>query len=178
MPRNRQDVDRDLKVAEIREAAVAILRAGGYPALTHGAVAKELGLARTAINWYFPTKDELFAAALADVYAEDLAARPPSPGDDIMTRLLWALDRLTELQPLTHALHERARHSAAVADLESVFQESLCTRLRAMLAPRVDPARLDLVTSTIVVFVEGLLTQPRTVEERRELLAFLVTELI
>lgn len=176
MPRNRQDVDRGFKIAEIREVAVAVLRSGGYPALSHGTVARDLGLARTAVSWYFPTKDDLFAAALADIYDQDLAA--PPPGQDIMDRLLWALERLTALQPLTHALHERARHSAAAASLESALQESLCARLRALLASRVDPTRLDLVTSTIIVFVEGLLTQPRTDEERRDLLAFLVTELI
>ncbi|MGI5320928.1 TetR/AcrR family transcriptional regulator [Actinomadura nitritigenes] len=176
MPRNRQDVDREVKIAEIREAAVAILRSGGHPALTHSAVAKDLGLARTAVYWYFPTKDELFTAALAEIYARDLAA--PPEGDDVMTRLLWALDRLTALQPLTHALHERARQSEAAARLESALQESLCTRLRTLLGPRVDPGRLDLVTSTIIVFVEGLLIQPRTDEESRELLGFLVAELL
>ncbi|WP_146059085.1 TetR/AcrR family transcriptional regulator [Actinomadura rubteroloni] len=176
MPRNRQDVDRDAKIAEIREAAVGLLRAGGYPALSHSAVAKELGLARTAVAWYFASKDDLFAAALADIYAADLGT-PPADGD-VMVRLRWAVERLTALQPLTHALHERARHSPAAAELEAALQNSLCTRLRALLAPHVAADRLDRVTTTVVVFVEGLLVQPRTTPDRLGLLEFLVTELI
>ncbi|WP_344823854.1 helix-turn-helix domain-containing protein [Actinocorallia longicatena] len=175
MPRNRQDVDREAKVAEIREAAVRILRDGGHPALSHSAVAKELGLARTAVYWYFPAKDDLFVAALAEVYAADLGT--PPAGDDVMARLRWAVERLTALQPLTHALHERARHSEAAARLEAALQESMCSRLRALLSPRVPAERLDRVTTTIIVFVEGLLTQPRTTSDRLDLLEFLVTEL-
>jgi AcrR family transcriptional regulator len=175
MPRNRQDVDREAKVTEIREAALRILRDGGPAALSHSAVAKDLGLARTAIYWYFPTKDDLFVAALSDAYAQDLGTPPQD--DDVMTRLRWAIERLTALQPLTHALHERAHHSPAAAELEAALQQGLSSRLRTLLAPRVEPDRLDLVATTIVVFVEGLLTQSRTTEERLRLLEFLVTEL-
>lgn len=175
MPRNRQDVDRDVKIAEIRRTAVGILRDGGPAALSHSAVAKRLGLARTAIYWYFPAKDDLFVAALADVYAEDLGAPPED--DRLMARLRWAVERLTALQPLTHAMHERAKHSQAAADLEAGFQEAMTSRLRTLLAPHVEPGRLDLVTAAIVVFVEGLLVQPRSAQEREDLLHFLVTEL-
>ncbi|WP_433249305.1 TetR/AcrR family transcriptional regulator [Actinomadura nitritigenes] len=175
MPRNRQDVDRDVKVAEIRRTAVSILRDGGPTALSHSAVAKRLGLARTAIYWYFPTKDDLFVAALADVYAHDLGTPPDD--DRVMPRLRWALERLTALQPLTHALHERAKHSQAAADLEAGFLEAMTSRLRTLLALRVEPDQLDLVTATIVVFIEGLLVQPRSAQERQELLQFLVAEL-
>ncbi|GAA2166358.1 TetR/AcrR family transcriptional regulator [Actinomadura napierensis] len=176
MPRNRQDVDRDAKVAEIRRTAVSILRDGGPSALSHSAVAKRLGLARTAIYWYFPTKDDLFVAALADVYAQDLSTPPED--DHVMTRLRWAVESLTALQPLTHAMHERAKHSPAAADLEAGFQEAMTSRLRALLAPHVEPDRLDLVTATIVVFVEGLLVQARSAQERQDLLRFLVAELV
>ncbi|MFB4299147.1 TetR/AcrR family transcriptional regulator [Actinomadura sp. NTSP31] len=175
MPRNRQDVEREIKVAEIRRAAVDLLRDGGYPALSHSAVAKALGLARAAIYWYFPTKDDLFAAAMADVYAQDLGTPPDDP--DVMARLRWAVERLTVLQPLTHALHERARQSEVAAELEAALQETLCSRLRDLLAPHVPPDRLDQVATAIIVFVEGLLTQPRSTDERLGLLEFLVTEL-
>ncbi|MBO2452162.1 TetR/AcrR family transcriptional regulator [Actinomadura barringtoniae] len=175
MPRNRQDVDREAKVTEIREAALRILREGGPAALSHSAVAKDLGLARTAIYWYFPTKDDLFVAALTDAYAEDLGDPPET--DDIMPRLAWALERLTALQPLTHALHERARHSPAAAELETALLQGLTTRLHALLASKVPPEKLAPITTTIVVFFEGLLVQPRPPEERLRLLEFLISEL-
>jgi AcrR family transcriptional regulator len=176
VPRNRQDVERDTKVADIRRVAVETLRSGGWPALSHTAVAKQLGLARTAIYWYFPTKDDLFVAAAADIYAQDLGSPPDS--DDVGTRLRWAVERLTDLQPLTHALHERARHSEVAAGLEAALLGGLCDRLRTLLQPHVPEDRLDRVATAVVVFVEGLLVQPRTTEERLELLDFLVGELL
>ena len=176
MPRNRQDVDREAKVAEIKAAAVDILRTGGWAALSHGAVAKELGLARTAVHWYFRTKDDLFVAAAADIYAEDLGSPPDS--DDVATRLRWAVERLTALQPLTHTLHERARQSEVAAGLEAALLDGLCGRLQALLRPHVPDERLDRVVTAMVVFVEGLLVQPRTAEERFELLDFVVAELL
>jgi AcrR family transcriptional regulator len=176
VPRNRQEVDRESKVAEIREAAVDILRAGGWDALSPSAVARKLGLARTAIYWYFPTKDDLFVAAAAEIYALELGSPPDA--DDITVRLRWALDRLAALQPLTHTLHERARQSEAAARLEATILDGLCDRLRALLRPHVAEDRLDQVATTVVVFVEGLLAQPRSTEERQDLLSFLVTELV
>lgn len=176
MPRNRRDVHREAKVQEILAVAAEILRAEGYAALSHSEVARRLGLARNAVYWYFPTKDDLFAAATAQIFAAQLPPAPPASG--FADRIQWAVDRLAELQPLNHTLHERARHSEAAAELEAAIQEQLCVRLRDLLAPHVDPDRLDHVTMSIVVFIEGLLTHPRTASQRRELLGFILDRLV
>ena len=65
MPRNRQDIDRDAKVDEIVTVAKRILNDGDYDALSFQAIADELGLARGALCWYFPSKDDLLVAAAA-----------------------------------------------------------------------------------------------------------------
>jgi AcrR family transcriptional regulator len=113
-----------------------------------GAVAKKLGLARTAIHWYFPTKDDLFVTAAADIYAEDLGSPPDN--DDVTTRLRWALELLTALQPLTHTLHERARQSEAAAGSSPPSSRACATASGALLRPHVAGDRLDQVVTTIV----------------------------
>jgi AcrR family transcriptional regulator len=153
-------------------AAERLLRAEGPAALSHTALAKRLHLARAAIYWYFPTKDDLLVAAIADIFAADLGS--PPEGGDLMTRLAWAVDRLQRLHPLIHVLHERAAHSEAAAELEAGFTEGLREGLRELLAPRVAPARLDLATKTIVACVEGLLAQRLSAAEGAEILEFLV----
>lgn len=176
MPRNRREVDRDDKLDEILTVAEKILLAHGYDALSHSAVARELGLARAAIYWYFPAKDDLFTAAASRIFTAALA-NPPST-NNYARRIQWAVDRLAELRPLNLALHDRAHHSDSAAHLEATIQRGLCDRLRELLRSHVPPARLEPVTKTIVVFIEGLLAHPTPTRQRRALLQFLLTELI
>jgi AcrR family transcriptional regulator len=164
VPRNRADVDRDSKIAEILNAAEAALEAGGYDALSHSQVARDVCLTRGAVYWYFPTKDDLIVAALGPALTKALG-RPPNT-DDYVMRIAWAVERLARLQPLTAALHERARHSAAAADLQAELKASLYARLRAVLAPHVEPTRLEQVADTLVVLIDGLLARQRSKAEQ------------
>lgn len=176
MPRNRRDVDRDEKIGDIVDVAALAVRAGGYEALSFNAIAKQLGLARGALYWYFPSKDELFVAAAARVFAEALSDPPRRAG--YVGRILWAVEHLAELQPLVNALHERARHSEAAAGLELATQEEMCARLRDVLRPHVAAGRLEAVAQAIVVFVQGLLAMPLSPADRDRHLRFLLDELV
>lgn len=176
MPRNRRDIERDQKVEDVVRSAEAALRAGGFEHLSMSAIARDLGLARGAINWYFPTRDHLFVAALRRMFGEALA-KPPRAGG--YKRLVaWAVGALAELQPLTMALHDRARTSAVAAELEQEIERRLCDGLRAMLTGEVPDERLDVTARTIETFVQGLLARERTPKERKELLDVLLTAVV
>jgi hypothetical protein len=129
VPRNRRDVDREEKVAQILDAAESVLTVGGYDALSFTDLAEDLGLARNALYWYFPTKDDLFVAAAARSFTRALSNPPVKAG--YARRIAWGVDRLAELQPLNMALHDRARHSKAAASLKDAVREQMCERLRA-----------------------------------------------
>lgn len=176
MPRTRQHVDREAKVEEILAVAEARLRSGGYGALTFNAIAKELGLARGAIYWYFQSKDNLLVAAAASAFSAALANPPTRAG--YQRRIMWAVERLADLQPLNTAVHERARHSQAVADFQDAVQQELCARLRDVLRPHVASVELEDVALTIVIFVQGLLTLPLTRTERERSLRFALSALV
>jgi AcrR family transcriptional regulator len=176
MPRTRIDVDRDSKVAEIVEAAESALLAGGYEALSHTAIAREVGLARAAVYWYFPAKDDLFVAALGQLLARSLE-KPPRTAD-YRRRITWAVERLAGLQQLMGALHDRARHSPAAAALQAELEQQLCARLRTALAPHVPPEQVDAVADTLVVFIDGLLARPRSKKQRANLLTNAIDALV
>ncbi len=170
VPRNRADLDRDQKVGEILSAAVGQLRASGYAGLSVDSVAQELGVARNAIYWYFPSKDELFVQAAARVLAEAWANPPRTT--DIERRILWALDRLSELQPLILGLQDRARVSEGAAALVEQLQVNLCDRLRDVLRGHVEDSELDLVADSVMTLGQGLLTRGAGPEERARLVRF------
>jgi AcrR family transcriptional regulator len=176
VPRNRHAIDRQDKIEEILRAAERKLQDGGYDDLSLGALASELNLARGALYWYFPTKDDLFVAAAGRVFAQALADPPTRAGH--VRRITWAVEQLAGLEPVSAALHERSRHSQAAAELERAIQEGMCARLRDLLRGRVDDRRLHDVADAIVVFVQGLLAMPLDATQRAARLRFLLGELV
>src|ERR1700682_1365790 len=96
MPKTRAQVPRAAKVDEIVAIAVRRLRSDGYDGLSVAAIARELGLAQNAIYWYFPSKDDLFVAALEQML-RDVAARKPSRSKDHLERILWFTDQFAVL---------------------------------------------------------------------------------
>ena len=176
MPRNRADVDREAKVEEIVDAAAAVLDRGGYEALSLSAVARELGLARGAIYWYFPSSDDLFAAAVDKVFADALSDPPRSAG--LVEQISWAVDRLAGLRGLYLALHARSHASASAGAVEAAIQDGLRTRLRDSVARHVDADRVRPVSEALGIFVEGLLVHRLPDEERTALLELVVGRLL
>jgi AcrR family transcriptional regulator len=170
VPRNRVDLDRDRKVDEILSVAARQLRARGYTDLSVDRVARELGVARNAVYWYFRSQDELFVQTAARILAD--AWRRPVRTTDVERRILWALDRLSELQPLMLGLQERVPRSAAAAALVEQFQAGLCDRLREVLRGHVRELDLDLVADTVMTLGQGLLSRGVDARERARIVRF------
>ncbi|KAA9152893.1 TetR/AcrR family transcriptional regulator [Amycolatopsis acidicola] len=164
MPRKRTELDRDEKVEQILDYAVGLLRNGGHEELSVNRIARDLGLSRAAVYWYFPSRDELFTAACARLFA-DAFSGPPARGG-VASRIRWGVDRFAAIYDVYAALLERAPTEQAAADLLRAFDQSLCRRLTDLLAPHVAADQLDGVVETIVVFVEGLLGRRLPAAER------------
>lgn len=65
----RSEVDREEKIRAILDAAKKQLR-------SMVGLARELGLAQAAINWYFPSKDDLFVATLGRMLEKTFSEKP------------------------------------------------------------------------------------------------------
>jgi AcrR family transcriptional regulator len=156
MPANRSQVDHDAKAAEILDAAEALLIAGGYEATTMAAVAARAGISSNAVYWYFPGKDELFAAVLRRRRERGFAGLEER-GVPLRDRALAALAELDSIANLTAAVHERARHSEAVAEAHREFHEETERRVREGFAEAgLGPEDARLAAAGIIAMVEGI----------------------
>jgi AcrR family transcriptional regulator len=175
VPRKRPELEREEKVEQILDRAVQLLREG-ISDLTINQIAEDLGLARGAVYWYFPSRDELFVAAAERLLTEAFAQHPTTGGH--VRRITWAVDQLAEHHNVYAALQSRARTVPAAAELLDRFQRTLCDSLKQLLAPHVEASRLQGVADTIVMFIEGLLGRRLPEPARRRHLRFALAELV
>ena len=172
VPRTRTAIDRDAKVDEILDAAVAQLRAGGPATLSVAAIARELGLAQNAVYWYFPSKDELFVAAV-DRMLRDVVARKPPRQRSTKAKVLWFVDQLGELEPVRSALRDRGRSSDVVAAFQAEVDATFHRMLSNVLASDLpDPAHRALAVDALVATIQGALQRPLDRQQRRRLVGF------
>jgi AcrR family transcriptional regulator len=132
MPATRTHLDRDLKRKQILDTAEKLLLRDGYDATAMAEVARRAGVANNAVYWYFPSKDELLAAILArrqERALERLAAIDKATPEEQALAMLAQLDQVAKL---TATVHQRARHSAAVAEMHEAFHAAADELLRSL----------------------------------------------
>lgn len=91
---------------EIKAAARAQMEAGGWPAISLNAIAKEMGVAVSGLYRYYDSRDALLTALILDAYngfgeAVEQAEVAHQPRTDYSGRLMAAL-RAYRQWPLTH----------------------------------------------------------------------------
>jgi AcrR family transcriptional regulator len=173
VPRTRRDIDRDEKVGEILDAAVAALRTGGYGSLSVAAIARDLGLSPNSIYWYFPTKDDLFVAAVRRIVAGILAGKPPRRRR-LESRILWFVEQLDDLEHLRSALYERAGESPAVSDYVAELEAGQKQMLVNVLRGRVPDSELTVAAATLLATIQGVGVQKLRGSARRRVIEYAV----
>jgi AcrR family transcriptional regulator len=121
MPATRPHLDRDLKRKQILDAAEKLLLRSGYEATAMAEVARRAGVANNAVYWYFPSKDDLLADVLGRRQEQALAELPAPTTATVQEQVLAMLAQLDQVAKLTATVHERAQHSAAVAEMHEAF---------------------------------------------------------
>jgi AcrR family transcriptional regulator len=123
MPATRPHLDRDLKRKQIVDAAEKLFLRDGYEATAVAAVARRAGVANNAVYWYFPSKDDLLAATLQRRHERALAEMD-LPIASLEEQVLALLAQLDQVANLTATVHERAKHSTAVAEMHEAFHST------------------------------------------------------
>ena len=177
MPKTRITETRAEKATAIVEIAERQLRAGGYPALSVAAIARELGVAQNTIYWYFPSKDDLFVAALARML-EQIHAHKPSKKAGKVEQILWFTDQFEELSSLRAAMTERARSSPVVAEFVNDLDALLSRMLSGALADDVPAADLPVAVEAFRATAEGTFVKGLDRQARRRVLTFALHQLI
>jgi AcrR family transcriptional regulator len=157
MPANRPHLDHDAKAAQIAEAAESLLLRDGFESTTMAAIAGAAGVSTNAVYWYFPSKDELLAAVLSRRQEQALSRLDAGADSSLLERTRAALAELDSVASLTAAVHERAKHSDAVAEVHEDFHATVDRRLRAGFE-RAGLAEADarMAAAAIVAIVEGI----------------------
>ena len=181
MPANRPHVDRDAKAAEILDAAESLLLKDGYDSTTMAAIASRAGVSSNAVYWYFPGKDELLAAVLRRRQERGFARLDEAPPAPLEDRALAVLGELDAIANLSAAVHERARHSAAVAEVHEDFHAEIGRRVRlGFEAAGLESRDARLAAAAIIAIVEGvhLHDEDRDSEARDELVLWTLRRLL
>jgi AcrR family transcriptional regulator len=154
----------------------------GYRGTSLADIAKDLEINAGAIHWYFPTKDDLFAAVMRRVIQDGQASVTAELGDHAppMQMLVRFLSASEPYRGLHIDAHERLGESAAVAAVHDEFHQWLDGLLLAIVQPRLGPKQdVRLIAETAHIVFEGLLAS--TMERDRpfeELVQFLVDMLV
>jgi AcrR family transcriptional regulator len=74
MPRTKKDIVTEFRTGEILEAAYRVFAERGFEQATMDEIAKAAGVAKGTLYLYYPSKQEIYSAALHRI-AVDLAAR-------------------------------------------------------------------------------------------------------
>jgi AcrR family transcriptional regulator len=176
VPRNRTEIGRERKIAEILEVAEPRLREGGYDALSIARIARELNLAPNSIYWYFSSKDELFAVAVEHMLLDIVARKPPNRRS-LARRVLWFVEQLDELENLRIGLYDRARASPVVAELVSRLDASSRLMLGNALSGEVAEHERALATETLLATIEGVRLRGLRGAQRRRVLSYALRRL-
>lgn len=177
MPANRPHLDHDAKADQILNVAEALLLRDGFETTTMAAIARGAGVSANAVYWYFPGKDEVLAAVLRRRLERGLSIIEARPDASFPEQVKAGLAWLDTTANLTAAIHERARHSAAVAEVHEAFHAAVSRRLEGAFAAAGltgDDARL--AAAALVAIVEGvhLHDGPRDTDARDELVLWAI----
>jgi AcrR family transcriptional regulator len=157
VPATRPHLNRDLKRKQILDVAESLLLRSGYDATAMAEVARRAGVANNAVYWYFPSKDELLAAVLQRRQQRALArlaARENSTPDEQALAMLSQLDQVAQL---TATVHQRARHSTAIADMHEAFHAAADALLRNLFHDAgLEPKDAEKAAKAMMSLIEGI----------------------
>lgn len=179
MPRNKRDIEREVKVDEVLAAAEALFLRNGYSGTTVAAIAKQAGVSTNVLYWYFSSKDDIFVAVLDRhlVTAEaQLAARR---GRSLVEQMQWVQKQLETLDPMTGEIHERALESEVVADFHERFHRSVQGfLLDGLIKEGMSQEDASKTAATLMAIVEAPRIHQKSRKERAELTMFVLGRLL
>ncbi|KXW74217.1 TetR/AcrR family transcriptional regulator [Mycolicibacterium phlei] len=168
MPRNRRSIPRADREWAIVAKARDLFVAKGYRGTSVADVARAAGVAGNAVHWYFPTKDDLFAAVLDSLYA-DLERAAAAVDGPPKQRLVQVWDSNQRFRGLHRDAYERMADSESVRRVvtkaQSWWNQLLLAAVRYELPDGADVAP---VADFAQIVIEGMCVSDRPVDRSVE----------
>ncbi len=160
MPPNRRSIPREDRLDAVVAAARQRFETHGYKGTSIADIAGDVGVNAGSIHWYFPTKDDLFAAVVARVAEEsrDSVEAALTAGASPMDALSGFLESAERYRGMHIDAHDRVGESDAVARVHVELHDWLDDLLLAVIRPRLGAdTDIDLIADTAHIMFEGLL---------------------
>ena len=182
MPPNRRSIPRADRLDAVVAAARQRFENHGYKGTSVADIAGDVGVNTGSIHWYFPTKDDLFAAVVAQIAAEsrEIVDAALSAGQSPMDALVGFLSTAERYRGMHIEAHDRLGESDAVARVHEEFHAWLDELLLDVIRPRLRAVDdVGLIADTAHIVFEGLLGSA-TPRDRpfAEIVQFLVDMLV
>ncbi|WP_316574201.1 TetR/AcrR family transcriptional regulator [Nocardia canadensis] len=182
MPKNRQEIPKAERQAELVAQARELFVGNGYRGTSVAAVGRAAGIAPAAVHWYFPTKDDLFAAVIASIFEAERARveADATLSGDPRAELVALLVRMEPYRALHRVAYERMEETATLRAVYEQMRDWLEQRLFAAMSERAGGgADLASVADLAHVLFEGLLVSVRRLDRPTdELIDLLIATLV
>lgn len=182
MPPNRRGIPREQRLESVIAAARERFEGHGYKGTSIGDIARDVGVNTGSIHWYFPSKDDLFAAVLHRIAEEAKTSVDAAleAGQTPMQALVGFLTSAERYRGLHVDAHDRVNESNAVAVAHDEMHHWLDDLLLAVVQPQLGAAQdIGIIADTAHIMFEGLLGS--TISRDRpfeEIVQFLVDMLV
>lgn len=140
------------------EDATALFAEHGYDGLSMSQLARQAKISKALLYHYFPSKRQLFEAALADA-AEDLRARtqpdPALPAADQLSSALNAYLEWVEDRPAAYVKLIESSGASEVRDLVASIRATTVERIREGLGPEAQRPATRAALAGWLAFLDG-----------------------
>jgi AcrR family transcriptional regulator len=180
VPRNRQHIPREERKAEVLAVATELFLSHGYAGTTMAEISRAAGVAPAAVYWYFPSKDDVFAAVMDRMLSREIRILDEDHADDDpMSHLVRGLNDMRVFRPLHQAMHGRLLQSDAVREAHDRFLDWIRDLVRKMVDALDDPAvDRELVADTAITLFEGLNVEGAPPRPAAQLMRFLLESVL
>ncbi|WP_240051432.1 TetR/AcrR family transcriptional regulator [Pseudonocardia sp. EV170527-09] len=180
MPRNRQHIPREERKAEVLAVATELFLSHGYSGTTMADISRAAGVAPAAVYWYFPSKDDVFAAVMDRMLSREIRILDEDHADDDpMSHLVRGLNDMRVFRPLHQAMHGRLLQSEAVREAHDRFLDWIRDLVRKMVDDLDDPSvDRELVADTAVTLFEGFNVEVAPPRPGAQLMRFLLESVL
>ncbi len=156
MPKNRQQIPREQRTAELLAAATELFLRNGYAGTTIADISAAAGVAPANVYWYFPSKDDVFAAVMERMLSREARALEHElQGMEPLSMLIRGLDDMRAFRDLHRSMHSRMQESVAVREAHDRFLDWIRTTVYRVVDDYPGASDREMVADIIVTLFEG-----------------------